>query len=186
MPCLNAQLRLDLGLMGMWSLILALFCCSAGALDRSACGARDLKRKDCRLRLGENNVRLLAATIARENGVWHVVDDLPLKGDGSWEKATFSKINGRLLLQLWLWDVGVGETRVQALHWYVADIQSEKMKLLGEGVVRRRRVKSPSAEFIYDAWEKHSLLPAKKKGELVWTLGAQTKTLPSGDGAHGI
>ena len=142
--------------------------------NKSVCSARELKRQDCRLNVGAHTVRLLLASIAREDGVWHTVDEMPLKGE--WEKMRFEIVSGRPILQLWIWDAGSGESPVQALHWYVTEIGKEKMKILAEGVVRRRRVKDGKpGTYIYDAWEKHDL--KSTKAGLEWWLGTQKKEL---------
>ena len=164
--------------LSLFSLVLSLVLSpTSQAAGRLACSSRDLKRQDCRLRLGEHNIRLLPATIARDDGVWHTVDDMPLKGEGIvWEKIRFEKVGSRSLLQFWIWDKGTGQAQVQSLHWYVADIRKDKMKLLAEGIVRRRRVKDAKGEFIYDAYESHGLKP-EKNGSITWSLGSQSKVL---------
>lgn len=160
-----------------WILLLAMaFPLHAKSADKTVCTAREIRRQDCRLKIGERVLRLLPDTVAREDGVWHTVDQMPLKGD--WEKFRFEMMDGRPVLQMWLWDSGSGEPPVQALHWYVTEVNAPKMEILAEGVVRRRRVraKEPKIDFIYDAWEKHEL-KTRKGGGLEWQLGTQSKVL---------
>ena len=155
---------------------------SFAAKDKPSCNARELSGQDCRLVVGSYKIRLLADTIARDDGTWHLVDAMPLKGEGIvWEKVTFEIKHATPVLQFWLWDQGQGETKVQALHWYVADARKGALKILEEGIVRRRRLKpneDPNAKptFIHDGWEPHALkiLP---HGKLEWTLGAAKRTL---------
>jgi hypothetical protein len=121
---------------------------------------------------------------------------MPLKGD--WEKMHFEKMAGRPILQMWIWDQGSGETKVQSLHWYVAEVAKSKMQILAEGIVRRRHLRSEKpGDFIYDGFEKHEL-KANKQGKLEWRLGSQTRILneampepekkpePKEDKEHGI
>ncbi len=159
----------------LWTLALALTI-HAHAADKSACSSRELSRRDCRLSSGAHKMRLLPDTIARDDGVWHTVDEIPLNGD--WEKIRFEKLGGRQILQLWIWDQGAGEVTVQSLHWYVAEAGKSKLRILAEGVVRRRRMnpEQKPAKYIYDAWEKHEL-KAQKSGDLAWKLGTQSKIL---------
>ncbi len=109
------------------------------AADKTSCTARELKNQDCRLVIAAHQIRLLSDTIARDLGTAHVVDPMPLKGD--WEKMTFEITHGRPILQLWIWDNGKGEAPVQSLRWYTADARPGAIKVLAEGVVRRRRLK---------------------------------------------
>lgn len=156
--------------------ILAFYLAALAAPMKSVCPARDLARRDCRLKVANYNIRLLPETIAWNDGTWRTVDDMPLKGDGlTWEKATFEFINGWPILQLWIWDSGTGETSVQSLRWYVADAEKRHLTILAEGVVRRRR-KSPEGKFINDPMEPHALKPLKSGG-LEWTLRGQKKTI---------
>lgn len=169
---------------------------------KSVCTARELRGQDCRVYSGTYHIRLLAETIARDDGTWHTVDPMPLKGEGvEWEKVTFTIEQGQPILQLWLWDKGVGEAQVQALRWHVADARQGALKILAEGVVRRRRLKVPEEipvdpnvpvannrpvekkkpVFLYDGWEKHSL-KALKNGTFDWELGSQKKILDPAKG----
>jgi hypothetical protein len=167
-----------------WIVLLLLITLNAHAADKKVCTARELRRQDCRLKIGARDMRLLLESVAREDGVWHTVDQMPLKGD--WEKMTFDILDGRPILQMWIWDQGSGESQVQSLHWYVTEADRGKLGLLSEGVVRRRRVKAkePKVEYLYDAWEKHAL-KARKGGGLDWQLGTQSKVLHKGE-ANGI
>lgn len=143
--------------------------------DKTSCTTRELKRLDCRLSSGGHKMRLLPESIARDDGIWHTVDEMPLKGD--WEKMHFEKMNGRPILQMWIWDQGSGETKVQSLHWYVTEVGKAKMQILAEGIVRRRHLRGEKpGDFIYDGFEKHEL-KAGKQGNLEWKLGSQSKTL---------
>lgn len=174
----------------MFSMVLALVLNFAYAktspASKLSCTARELRGEDCRLVSGTYQIRLLSETIARDDGTWHTVDPMPLAGaDVTWQKITFEVQHGLPLLQLWLWDGGKGEAQVQALHWYVGDARKGALRILSEGVVRRRRLKPPeetaadpkkTPTFLYDGWEKHSV-KIMKNGKLDWQLGAQKKTL---------
>lgn len=171
---------------GFWVLILWFLpaICAAGpraVKARNSCTSRELSRQDCRLAQDTYDLRLLKDTVAWNDGTWHTVDDLPLKGEGiQWEKATFNFINGWPILQLWIWDAGVGENKVQSLHWYVADAERRRFTILAEGIVRKRRLKSvpkaKPAEMIFDAMEPHALKPLKN-GSLEWTLKTEKKLI---------
>lgn len=138
---------------------------------KTACSARELKRQDCRLTVGSYNLRLLKSTVAWDDGTWKTVDDMPLKDEeAQWEKATFNFINGWPILQLWIWDAGVGEAKVQSLHWYVADAEKRHFTILATGVVRKRRGK------LMDPMEPHQL-KATKDGGLEWTLKNEKKLI---------
>ncbi len=161
---------------------------------KTDCGARELARQDCRLMADTYNLRLLKDTVAWNDGTWRTVDDMPLRGEGvQWERASFNFINGWPILQLWIWDAGVGEAKVQSLHWYVADAAKRQFTILASGVVRKRRVKplpveepapdsggkpKPPAkpQLVYDAMEPHALKPLKNGG-LEWTLKNEKKLI---------
>ena len=169
--------------------------------NKSNCSARELRGLDCRLISGQYNLRLLEKTIAWSDGTWHTVDPLPLVGEGlEWEKVRFEIMGQRPILQLWLWDKGVGEAGVQSLHWYVCDVEKRKLTVLAEGIVRKRHLKvpppapepapgapppkagktaatavlapkgPPPRQFMYDTMEPHAL-SLLKNGKLQWTLG---------------
>lgn len=168
---------------------------AAPKANKDTCAKREIERRDCRLNAGTYNLRLTSETIARDDGTWHTVDPMPLKGEGvTWEKGVFEIHHGWPILQLWIWDTGSGEAKVQQLHWYVADAQKGELKILKEGIVRRRRMKpadpedeaakKAKPEFIYDKWEKHSLKP-RKDGKLEWNLNSETILLDKA-GPHGI
>lgn len=157
--------------------------------DKPTCTKREIERQDCRLKVGNYSVRLLAETIARDDGTWRTVDQMPLKGEGvSWEKVRMDIFKGWPVLQLWIWDKGEGEAQVQNLRWFVTDIRKGDLKILNEGVVRRRRQKpiGPEGEpvskepkkpkYIVDGWEKHGL-SARKDGNLDWYLRDQKKVI---------
>jgi len=165
--------------------LLPLFFWPALAADK--CADKELKRLDCRLTVDTYNLRLLKDTVAWDDGTWHTVDDMPLKGDGvTWERAEFAFINGWPILQLWLWDAGVGENKVQSLHWYVADAEKRHFTILASGVVRKRRPhRAPAVDgeapkfldkYTYDKMEPHALKPLKN-GSLEWTLKADKKLI---------
>lgn len=157
----------------MWLLLVSLL--FAAPTDKSTCRPKELERLDCRLSLGTHKVRLLRETIVRDDGVWHMVDPMPLKIEGVvWEKISLTRMGLHAVIQLYLWDKGEGEAQVQSLRWYVAALDKARLEILAEGVVRRRRAKEGG--FIYDAYEKHGL-KALKNGALEWTLGSQTRTL---------
>lgn len=169
---------------------------------KSSCTLRELRGQDCRVHSGTYKIRLLAETIARDDGTWHTVDPMPLKGEGiAWEKVMFTMEHERPILQLWLWDKGVGEAQVQALRWFVADARHGSLKMLAEGVVRRRRLNVPEEipvdpnvpvakdkvveknkpVYLYDDLEKHSL-KTLKNGTIEWELGSIKKILDPAKG----
>ncbi|MGE4131940.1 MAG: hypothetical protein AB7F86_09895 [Bdellovibrionales bacterium] len=167
---------------------------------KEVCTKRELKAQDCRLYVGPYNLRLLNATIAWFDGTWRTVDDMPLKGEGlDWEKVRFEFLNGWPILQLYIWDQGEGEAKVQNLHWFVIDAEKQKVTLLSKGIVRQRRVKRKDftlgedggeekpaegpPRYIYDKWEEHSL-KARAKGGLDWRLKKEHKTFERV--AHGV
>jgi hypothetical protein len=176
------------------SILLILNVPQALTKDKTSCLSRELQRKDCRVKTGTYNVRLLSETIARDDGTWHTVDAMPLIGDHiAWEKIRFDIFKGWPILQLWIWDKAVGEAGVQDLRWFVADLHKGDMKILAKGVVRRRRLKNlevqegkpaPPPSYNLDAFEKHGL-KLLKDGDLEWTLGSEKKILKKAD-EHGI
>jgi hypothetical protein len=155
--------------------------------EKTACTAREIQLQDCRLSSGTYKLRLLADTIARDDGTWHGVDSMPLKGEGtSWEKIHFKLFNGWPILQMWIWDKPAGEANVQQLHWYVGDVRNQtELQVLATGVVRRRRAKNvevvegkpaPKPVYTLDAMEPHSL-KLRNDGRLDWSLGSEKKIL---------
>lgn len=147
---------------------------------------------DCHLHAGRYDVRLLPKTIAWNDGTWHTVDQMPLKGGAAaWEKMHLAILNGWPVLQLWLWDKGGNETEVESLHWIVGDLIPERaFNPVAEGIVRKRRqepVDPPPEEgapvqpakkprFLYDTWETFKL-SAGSKGTLVWELAGNKKII---------
>ena len=159
----------------LWILNALLVSVAFAVPSKLACAPKELKRQDCRLTTDTYNIRMLKDTVAWDDGTWHTVDDMPLKGEGvEWEKARFEFINHWPILQLWVWDAGVGENKVQSLHWYVADAEKRTFTVLAEGVVRRRRV--ADGKTIYDAMEPHVLKPLKN-GSLEWSLRNEKKLI---------
>ena len=158
------------------------------------CSSRELERRDCRLTSGTYNYRILNQTIAGSDGTWHSVNPMPLFGDGiEWEKVQFKILEQLPILQLWLWDKGVGESQVQSLRWFVVSLEHQHFAVLAEGVVRKRRLKPTPSEgevqaakivegaslkpsYLYDKMEDHGL-KASKDGFLLWHLGKEKKTL---------
>ncbi|MGZ3723275.1 MAG: hypothetical protein ACXVA9_10110, partial [Bdellovibrionales bacterium] len=114
---------------------------AAAKKDKLTCTAKEIARMDCRLISGTYNIRILPKTIAWNDGTWHTVDDMPLKGEAiAWEKIQFAFLNGWPILQLWIWEKGFSETEVQSMHWFVADAEKRKFTILAEGIVRKRRL----------------------------------------------
>ena len=150
------------------------------------CSARELGRQDCRLVSNKFNIRLLAKSIAWSDGTWHLVEEMPLKGEAvAWEKMTFAQMGSWPILQLWLWDKGEGDLKVQSLHWYVYSNRERKLILLNQGIVRRRRPEADPHKFLYDGWESHSLT-LLKNGQLQWQLSDQKKTFANSQENHEI
>lgn len=186
-------------------LMLLLTALIAHAAPKLSCNAKELQRRDCRLIQANYNLRLLDKTVAWNDGTWHTVEPMPLSGEGvSWEKINFEIMNGQPVLQMWLWDKGVGEAQVQSLHWFVADAERRKFTILAQGVVRKRRLKEPltgaeangapaaaaakKPKYLFDAWETHGLKKLKN-GTLEWTLGREKKILEKANlekAKHGI
>jgi len=144
--------------------------------SKPTCTARELKAQDCHLFKGSYDLRLLKTTLAWNDGTWHTVDPLPLAGEGvEWDKVEFAIIRDRPILQLWIWDKGVGESKVQSLHWFTTDAEKRKLTLLAEGVVRHRTPRGEKETPLYDEPDPHGL---RFKGkDLEWWLGARRKTL---------
>jgi hypothetical protein len=162
----------------------------AKSADKTVCTRREIQLQDCRLNSGTYKLRLLSETIARDDGTWHGVDNMPLKGEGtSWEKIQFKLFNGWPILQMWIWDKPAGEANVQQLHWYVGDVRNQtELQVLATGVVRRRRAKNvevaegkpaPKPVYTLDAMEPHNL-KLRKDGRLDWSLGSEKKILDKG------
>ena len=147
-----------------WIVIVLIFYSgiSSALSDRSRCLVKDLTRQDCRLQIGKFKAQLSNKTVAWNDGVWQGVDAIPLSGEGlTWEKALLREMDGRWVLQMWIWDSGVGETKVQSLHWLVFDFAEQKMRLQLQRVVRRRH------GAILDPMERHGLKPRLNKNKKV-------------------
>ncbi len=179
-----------------WSLI-SLLIVQTSVAEKLSCTAKELSRLDCRITAGNYNIRLLPKTIAWNDGTWHSINEMPLKGEGlAWEKVQFQIFSNWPVLQLWIWDKSATETQVESLHWFVLAPNERKIKALGEGVVRRRRlepadpeppvpptppknprpVKVKAPKYIYDAPDAHALKPLKN-GQLEWQWRGETKVL---------
>ena len=164
----------------VWSLIALLSSPAWGAVNPFAtklvCTPRELAVQDCHLRSRPYDLRLLKTTLAWHDGTWHTVDPLPLAGEGvEWQKAEFAILAGRPILQLWIWDKGVGESRVQSLHWFTADAEKRTLTLLAEGIVRKRTPRGEKEKPLYDREDPHGLRLEGKT--LRWRLGNKTKDL---------
>lgn len=171
----------------VFHLVLSLLLAAGSAMAESAskpnCSKREIERQDCTLWIGSERLRLSSESVVWNNGTWHTVDSIPLKGEGTkWEKMQFASFQGWPILQLWIWDKGAGEAQVQSLNWYVMDWLDRKARVLASGVVRKRRLK-PGMSFIYDDWESHGL-KLLKNGTLEFALGREKKILERT--AHGI
>jgi hypothetical protein len=158
--------------------------------EKLQCSSKELLRQDCRLSSRGYSIRLLGRTVVWNDGTWHTVDPLPLEKETvEWERVNFQFLAGRPILQLWFWGDGLGETKVQSLHWYVTDGEKRKFTILSEGVVRKRRQEPPKPiegfdkpkvlpkpKYLYDGWETQSL-KALPHGNLEWRLGDKKKLL---------
>jgi hypothetical protein len=161
--------------------------------DKLECTAKDLKAQDCRLWTQGYTVQLLHGAVVWNDGTWHTVDPLPLKEQKvEWERVRFQFFGTHPILQFWFWGDGLGETKVQSLHWFVADAEKRKFTILSEGVVRKRRLeplepetfdkprdKNQKPKFLYDPLEKHGLRSVAKNG-IEWQLGDEKKLLSFG------
>src|SRR6516162_6178762 len=108
--------------MTFWILAVATNMALAATVMKPDCLKRELTRQDCHMHVGRYDVRLLSKTIAWNDGTWHTVDQMPLNGEAvAWDRASLQIDEGWPVLQLWLWDKGVGESDVQSLHWYTGD-----------------------------------------------------------------
>jgi len=156
-------------------------------MDKSHCTSQELAKKDCRLTAGPYTVRLLAASVVWNDGIWHTVDPFPNFEDIlDWEKVQFLMLGKAPVLQVWVWDKGVGEAHVQSLHWWVADADKRKLTVLSSSVVRKRRPLVVAGEnapaekrpvrYLTDAMEPHSL-KALSNGRWEWRLRDQKKVL---------
>lgn len=144
-----------------------------GLSERSRCLSADLKRQDCRLQKGKFKAQLSNKTISWATEIWQSVENLPLSGEGiTWEKVILREVGNRLILQMWIWDAGLGESKVQSLHWYVFDFVEGKMQLRVDEVVRRRHSKMDDqgkTTFVLDPMEKHGIKTVlSKKKKIEW------------------
>ena len=149
----------------------------AALKPKLSCTPRELTQQDCHLTSGHYDLRLLKTTLAWNDGTWHTVDPLPLAGEGVvWEKVEFAHLGGRPILQLWIWDKGVGESKVQSLHWFTADAEKRTLTVLAEGVVRKRTPREGKPP-LYDQTVAHGIRVIQ--GGLEWHLGDKLKRVPA-------
>ena len=140
------------------------------------CTKRELARRDCNLKLRPFEVQLSKMKVTWSDGTWTSIADAPLPGDGNqWEKASLGKIGKRWILQMWIWDVGKGEAKVQSLHWVVAEMDEHISHIRVNEIVRKRKVKMTTpVTYSYDPFVKHNL---KLTGNVIhWTVGGKSST----------
>lgn len=130
----------------LWNVVL-IAALAWSAPTKLKCTHRELKAKDCHLQSPPFQVNLLEATVSWNDGTWRTVEGMPLKGEGvEWELVGFELHDGWPILQMRIWDRGVGESNVQSLHWFVLDLSDRHLKTLAEGVVRKRHTPPPAGE----------------------------------------
>lgn len=151
--------------------------------SKTVCLARELKRKDCGLRLKKLKVGLFHDKWRFDDGKWLANQNIPVTGDHvEWKKAELKRVGSRWIVEMWIWGEPEGEARVQALNWLVLEIGDFSNTPRLQRVVQRRRVlpdrkiASGSAtkkrlRFQFDPLEKHGLV--LNRGKILWRLGRE-------------
>lgn len=135
------------------------------------CSKKELERKDCLLRLSSYKVQISKLKVTWSDGSWTAIADLPMvQEDFHWQEAKLAKMGTRWVLQIWIWDAGKGEAKVESLHWLVSELKDRAFFPKLDKVVRKREVRAtPPGSYSYDREVPHGLKPAK--GGLRWTAG---------------
>lgn len=151
------------------------------------CHPKQLKRQDCHLQIGKFEVSLLAGSVTWNDGTWRATEPMPLKGEGvEWDRMTFDIFEGWPVLQMWIWDAGRGETKVQSLQWFTVSLQGQKLTPLAEGVVRKRRLQVAPSDGTDGPAKTEAILLEKPEphglkylgdGKLEWQLNRQKKII---------
>lgn len=147
------------------------------AKPHSQCFAKELQRKDCELTIKPYRVQVSRVKVTWSDGTWTSIADAPLPDEKfQWEKVTLQKIDGRWILQFWIWDDGKGEAKVQSLHWVVVELKEKQLVASTDQIVRKRVVRATEpVSYTYDREIPHSL--KKIKGGLQWTVGKNAGTI---------
>jgi hypothetical protein len=146
----------------------------ARSAARTQCSQQELKRRDCSLTLAPYKVQLSHVKITWSDGTWTSIGDAPLSDEKfTWEKVNFQKMDGRFLLQFWIWDNGKGEAKVQSLHWVVLELKQKQLIAHLDQIVRKREVRGTEpVSYTYDRMIPHSI--KKNKDGLQWTVEKNT------------
>lgn len=145
--------------------------------QKTQCTALENKRRDCRLELPPFELQVSRLKITWTDGTWKNIADTPLPEENfQWDKISFEKINDRRFLELWIWDAGKGEAKVQSLHWIVGELKDKKFVVHLDEIVRKREVRATQpVSYTYDRVIPHSL--KKTQAEVQWTVGRNTGTI---------
>jgi hypothetical protein len=161
-----------------WLTVLLLSAFTLGAPQNEQCPKRGLERKDCLLKQGAFQVQVSKLKITWNDGTWTNIADIPVSGDDyQWEKIELSQLSGRWMLQMWVWDGGKGEAKVQSLHWLVGEMKDRKFTTALNQIVRRREVHATQpVSYTYDKLTPHSLVVVRKGSgkSLHWTVDKQS------------
>lgn len=152
--------------------LVAITSISASATESKSCSAVDLKRWDCRLKLGAAVVHVTKEKILLSDGVWRAVDDIPMDKIIEWHQVRLEKLGKRLFLILSFWDEGRGETKIQSRIWWVLEVKGAKTEVRVKQLAQRRTPQE-GGKFLTDKAEETSL-KKNAKGHIVWRVGRET------------
>ena len=145
------------------------------SVQSRSCAARDLKRWDCRLKMGPAVVHVTKDKIVLSDGVWRAVDNIPMDKILEWHQVRLEKLGSRLFLILSFWDQGQGETKIQSRHWIVSEITSVGEMVKSEvrlKQISQRRTPQTDGKFLFDKAEATEL--KWSKGHVHWRVGRES------------
>jgi hypothetical protein len=160
----------------VWGAVLAMAGAGASvpALGREACRSKELKMKDCDLKMKGLSVGFSAEKIRFTSGPWTSIGDFPSHDKVSeWQEVRLKPLAGRSLIVLKVWEKKPDEITLEDLHWIVLEPQKRDLVVHVDEVIGKRTL-GPNGKTIHDPFEKTSLKPEKKKdplSKIIWSAG---------------
>lgn len=163
----------------------------AASSSQLKCSAEKLEQKNCVLRAANYTIELADKKILLNDGTWRAVEEMPLYEAKSvqWDLARLRILQGRLLIELKMWDEPSGEAEIQSLHWFVlqADKGAKLERLLHQVISKRRKTSSGQGEAVkkvvlQDKVEPHGLKPIKDN-KIHWWAGREKGELTRASGS---
>lgn len=134
---MNFILSLQLGVLGLSYV--------AGSVawaqnEKYECAQEALKKQDCLLLWQNYRVHFLKSKILIHDGTWRGIQEIPVAGEKSeWEKVQVHKLDGRWVLEMWVWSPPATEMALESLYWLVGEFKDQNLHFEVQEVVQYRR-----------------------------------------------